>query len=229
MSQLSQFYINTGGGDGVESVQAGNGISVDNTDPKNPIVENAGVLGVQSGSGISVDNTDPKNPVVWNWGVRSLYTDGLDRGIVVNNADPRNPKLSVITTITGHIDVTEGTPNEIPLPISPFIYLRLVKTVGVTEADVYFRFSSLHNCHCYGTEYCDTTAQTQITIQGITTTPAWTYLKIFNTGSSNSNRQYCTLNLHSQSNNNHWHITLYCQYYNSTTVRVFYTITSTKG
>lgn len=41
MSQLSQFYINTGG-DGVESVQAGSGISVDNTDPKNPVISFTG-------------------------------------------------------------------------------------------------------------------------------------------------------------------------------------------
>lgn len=41
MSQLSQFYINTGG-NGVESVQAGTGISVDNTDPKNPVVSATG-------------------------------------------------------------------------------------------------------------------------------------------------------------------------------------------
>lgn len=41
MSQLSQFYINTGN-NGVESVVAGSGISVDNTDPKNPVVSATG-------------------------------------------------------------------------------------------------------------------------------------------------------------------------------------------
>ncbi len=103
MSQLSQFYINTGG-NGVESVQAGTGISVDNTDPKNPVVTNEGVLSVVAGAGVSVDNTDPKNPVVENTGVLSVVAGS---NITVNNADPHNPIASV--TFTDSLMVTLGT------------------------------------------------------------------------------------------------------------------------
>jgi hypothetical protein len=49
---------------GVQSVVAGNNISVDNTDPENPIVSAAAVQSVVAGTGISVDNTDPENPVI---------------------------------------------------------------------------------------------------------------------------------------------------------------------
>lgn len=49
------------GGGTVDSVAAGNGISVDATDPANPIVTNDGVLTVQ---GAMVDNTDPQNPQI---------------------------------------------------------------------------------------------------------------------------------------------------------------------
>lgn len=51
------------GGSGIQSVIPGTGIGV-SADPQNPIVENLGVLSVNAGDGISVDNTDPQNPVV---------------------------------------------------------------------------------------------------------------------------------------------------------------------
>lgn len=50
-----------GGGGTVDSVVAGNGISVDATDPANPIVTNDGVLTL---TGAGVDNTDPQNPTM---------------------------------------------------------------------------------------------------------------------------------------------------------------------
>ncbi len=53
-----------GGGGGVESVVDGTGITVDNTDPANPIVNNVGVLSVTAGTNVTVDNTDPQNPIV---------------------------------------------------------------------------------------------------------------------------------------------------------------------
>lgn len=64
------FVLEVSGGDGtVESVVAGTGIDVDDTDPANPIVsaESTGggtVDSVVAGSGIDVDSTDPANPVV---------------------------------------------------------------------------------------------------------------------------------------------------------------------
>lgn len=58
-----------GGGTGVRSVVAGANVSVDATDPANPIVAAAAPGGgtvdsVVAGSGISVDATDPANPIV---------------------------------------------------------------------------------------------------------------------------------------------------------------------
>lgn len=43
-----------GGGGGVQSVNDGTGITVDNTDPQNPVVNNNGVLAVTAGDGISI-------------------------------------------------------------------------------------------------------------------------------------------------------------------------------
>ncbi|MDG1462282.1 MAG: hypothetical protein P8R04_01835, partial [Gammaproteobacteria bacterium] len=58
-----------GGGGGVNSVVAGTNVTVDNTDPVNPIVNaefDAGgqVDSVVAGDNITVDNTDPANPIV---------------------------------------------------------------------------------------------------------------------------------------------------------------------
>lgn len=52
---------------GVQSIVAGTNVTVDNTDPLNPIVSSAGGAGISSvvaGADIDVDNTDPANPVV---------------------------------------------------------------------------------------------------------------------------------------------------------------------
>ena len=48
----------------VASVVAGTGIGVDSTDPLHPIVSNTGVLGVVAGTNVTVDNTDPQHPIV---------------------------------------------------------------------------------------------------------------------------------------------------------------------
>src|SRR6266403_1576286 len=50
---------------GFNSVVAGTGIAVDNTDPANPVVSTpAKVASVVAGAGIAVNNTDPANPIV---------------------------------------------------------------------------------------------------------------------------------------------------------------------
>jgi hypothetical protein len=50
---------------GIESVQAGTNVTVDNTDPQNPIISaTGGGGGVESVTGNIVDNTDPDNPTV---------------------------------------------------------------------------------------------------------------------------------------------------------------------
>jgi len=49
---------------GVQSVVGGNNVSVDVTDPENPVVNASGVQTVVAGTGISVDVTDPENPVI---------------------------------------------------------------------------------------------------------------------------------------------------------------------
>lgn len=48
----------------VESVVAGDGISVNDDDPLNPIVTNTGVYSVVAGTNVTVDDTDPHNPIV---------------------------------------------------------------------------------------------------------------------------------------------------------------------
>ena len=51
---------------GVQSVVAGTNVTVDNTDPLNPIVSatDTGIQSVVAGTNVTVDNTDPLNPIV---------------------------------------------------------------------------------------------------------------------------------------------------------------------
>lgn len=71
------------GGTGVQSVVAGTNVTVDNTDPQNPIVSSSGgggggtVNSVVAGTNITVDNTDPANPIVSS--TATGVTDG-DKG-----------------------------------------------------------------------------------------------------------------------------------------------------
>jgi hypothetical protein len=58
---LTTINVNTITVDGIESVSAGVGIDVNILDANNPIISNTGVLTV---TGTLVNNTDPKNPIV---------------------------------------------------------------------------------------------------------------------------------------------------------------------
>lgn len=63
-------------GSGVQSVAAGDGISVNNTDPEVPVVSNTGVLSVNESDGsVIVNNTDPQAPTV------SLPTPNVVQGV----------------------------------------------------------------------------------------------------------------------------------------------------
>jgi hypothetical protein len=63
---VTQVIISENIGSGIQSVQAGANVTVDNTDPQNPIVNVPSIPsgGVQSVTGNIVDNTDPANPTV---------------------------------------------------------------------------------------------------------------------------------------------------------------------
>jgi hypothetical protein len=130
------------------------------------------------------------------------------------------------STLSNRVVVEEGTDFDITLPLNSNIKLRLKKTTGVQEVELYFKFDSLHNCWCYGSQFSDAAVETKISVQGDTTTEKSTDLKVFNKGSSASDRQYVQMNLASQSNNNKWQLTLFCSYYTSTKTNVFYQLST---
>lgn len=57
-----------GSGGGIETIVAGDGISVNSADPANPIVSatstGGGIESIEAGPGISIDSTDPENPII---------------------------------------------------------------------------------------------------------------------------------------------------------------------
>ena len=85
------------GSGGVMSVTAGTGISVDNTDPANPVVSatsTAVVESVTAGTGVLVDNTDPANPVVLATSTAVVESVVAGTNVTVDNTDPANPVVS---------------------------------------------------------------------------------------------------------------------------------------
>lgn len=82
----------------VQSVVAGANVTVDNTDPQNPIVSATDAVGVESvtgGAGVTVDNTDPANPIVSSPEAASAVQSVTGAaGVTVDNTDPQNPVVS---------------------------------------------------------------------------------------------------------------------------------------
>lgn len=82
----------------VQAVIAGDNITVDSTDPANPIVS-AGSAGsslvetVVAGDNIAVDSTDPANPIVSAVGVVNSVVAGDN--VAVDSTDPANPIVIV--------------------------------------------------------------------------------------------------------------------------------------
>lgn len=93
----------------VETIVPGAGITVDSTDPKNPIVSATATGGgtvdtIVPGAGISVDDTDPANPIVSATG-GAVDTVAAGAGIDVDDTDPANP----VVINTGVLTLVEGT------------------------------------------------------------------------------------------------------------------------
>lgn len=87
----------SGGSGTVETIVAGANISVDDTDPANPIVSASGVLEtIVAGTNITVDDTDPANPIISSSGGGSGTVETIVAGtnITVDDTDPANPIVS---------------------------------------------------------------------------------------------------------------------------------------
>lgn len=124
----------------VDSVVAGANVSVDVTDPVNPIVSSAiggQVDAVAAGSGISVDNTDPTTPIITNTKV-SGRVDTIVAGTntTVDSTDPANPIVSAsggVETIVGSDNITvNSTDTANPVVSSLAVLSSVVAGTNVT-------------------------------------------------------------------------------------------------
>lgn len=105
------------GGSGVLSIVAGTNVTVDDTDPQNPIVSASGGGGsgtVESVTGDGVDNTDPDNPVL-SFPVASEVTNTPAGNIsattvqaAINELDTEKAPLAS-PTFTGTVTFPAGT------------------------------------------------------------------------------------------------------------------------
>lgn len=103
IGQYSGGSAGGGGGTGiVESIVAGTGVTVDDTDPANPVISATGGSGsgvvesIVAGTGVTVDDTDPANPVISATGGGAGIVESIvaGAGITVDNTDPANPVVT---------------------------------------------------------------------------------------------------------------------------------------
>lgn len=108
---------------GVRSLIEGDGVTIDDSDPYNPIVTNTGVYGVVQGVGVTIDYTDPHNPVISSssgggtppvpvspifWG-ETLHRDGVVGGqVFAMNAPGFQNQVPLIATGAGVLFDTHG-------------------------------------------------------------------------------------------------------------------------
>lgn len=85
--------------DGVLSVIAGANISVDNTDPQNPVISSTALTGVTAGNGISIGGLSFA-PTITNTGVRTL---AVGPGLFISD-DKNNPSIGTIAVLS----ITQG-------------------------------------------------------------------------------------------------------------------------
>lgn len=91
------------GGGGIETIVAGTGIAVDNTDPDNPIVSNTGVLSVTAGTNVSITGT-AANPIINSsnpGGTVTAVSVATANGFAGSSSGGATPQLTLSTTITG--------------------------------------------------------------------------------------------------------------------------------
>jgi len=93
-------------GGGIQSIVAGTGVTVDDTDPENPVISvseggggGGGIASIVAGDGVAIDDTDPVNPVISvtegaGGGVQSVVA-GFN--VSVDITDPQNPVISALT------------------------------------------------------------------------------------------------------------------------------------
>lgn len=110
---------------GLQSVQAGTNVTIDDTDPSNPIINSSGGGGsgtVESVTGDGVDNTNPANPVINSASETAQGTAELANQTETNTGtdDARivtplklNTKLRATRTVTGADSLVQSDDNSL--------------------------------------------------------------------------------------------------------------------
>jgi len=165
---VTQVIISENIGSGIQSVQAGTNVTVDNTDPQNPIVNVPSIPsgGVQSVTGNIVDNTDPANPTVnFNAGDYDLedFNNGSSDPFVRESELPEgldqdNLPIKIDLTLAD-LGLTEiGTDEEMNTALKAYFtannltvdqkqipHIRIFDELPSSEPLLYLEFTSLAN------------------------------------------------------------------------------------
>jgi len=109
----------------VQSVVAGSGVSVNNMDPRNPVVSatsSAILAGVVAGAGITVDGTDPALPVIAATTTGVVASLNAGPGVAIDASDPVNPTISATGTgVVASLSAGAGIAINSADPVHPVI------------------------------------------------------------------------------------------------------------
>ncbi len=106
---LSNLVTKDSISDYIPQIVAGNNITIDNADPKNPVINatSDGVSSIVAGTNITIDNSDPLNPIVNSVTVGQTFQQTLDNGNTFNS--------QILGNLTSNIKLSK----EITLGYSP--------------------------------------------------------------------------------------------------------------
>lgn len=122
----------------IQSIVAGDNITVDDTDPANPIVTGLAVVtSIVAGDNIAVDDTDPANPIVTATAGTGVTSVVAGTNITVDDTDPANPIVNATGAGTVNSVNTELAPYNIDQDLEangtlsdPILSLNLIETNG---------------------------------------------------------------------------------------------------
>lgn len=104
----------------ITEITGGDNISIDDSNPENPVVSVSGIItGISAGDNILINNTNPKTPVISAGGFLTSITAN-DEHVLINNTNPQSPSIAV----TGFVQSVNSGDNisvDNSDPLSPVI------------------------------------------------------------------------------------------------------------
>jgi len=136
---VTQVIISENIGSGIQSVQAGENVTVDNTDPQNPIINVPDIPsgGVESVTGNIVDNTDPDNPTVnfnaGDYDLENFNNESSDPFVRESELPSVTPTLQQVLDQGKTADFTDPQETEVSINMGQYSEDSLISLISFAQ------------------------------------------------------------------------------------------------